>query len=1000
MLRSANFIVVLLLIFASQQLFAQAGRMQGFVTDATTDEALPGANVFFEGTSIGSATDIDGSYIITNIPPGSYNVSVVYIGYESVSFSIEIGEGESVDRNITMKAVALEGEESVVTAQAEGQNAAINKQLSSENIVNVVSSARIQELPDANAAESIGRLPGIALIREGGQATKVVIRGISPEYNQITINGVPIPSNEGSSDDAGGGRGTDMRMISSNMLDEIQLIKTNTPDMDAAVLGGTVDLGIRKAKKGLSDETFGLSYMPALSFQATGGYFGLTEEYNNYKFDLMVEKRFLDDDLGVLFQGIIQQQNLTSNRLDVDYTQLNPATNPDRLGLTQINLYFYPRTEKRYNGTLTLDYDIPNGSLALTNIFSQNKTETSTYRQRYGIGQRGGNNFSTHAGRSPGELNLISNIFSYDQKTDLVNIEATLSHSYSENVEPDSWELIFDQLNAGTDAFNIETAPVSIAEQALEKQILDQTRLRNVSTWYNFTKQRELRASLDFSRDFNFEDLFSMQLKAGGMYGFSDRFHDHEEGYGWIYFGQLGQNIVNAMPWLTQEPWNIDPNTASRFPIEPFLENVDFGTFLDDKYDFDYRLNLNQMEQLKELAVAYGHTFTSNPTGGNPSWVPNMFSAKAWDYSGEEHRSAGYLMGTFNIGQSITAIAGARYQNLTTEYTGARYYNAGGQNTFPNPYPGRIDTTFRKSHGYWLPAFHLNFKPLSWLSVRAAYTNTLAYPNFRAIIPVLQVSTTGRSVTWNDVGLKPIQSENIDLQLSVFNNEIGLFTFGGFLKHIDDFHFWQSSYISDQTLYEGLHDVAGLPNLNVKGYSIGTWYNNPNQVEVWGIESDWQTHFWYLPGVLSGLVLNVNYTHTFSEAKYPRTIVESSGFPPVTTYNDTTYTDKLINQPDNIINISLGWDYKGFSILASMIYQSGIFTSTNFWNAYRIDKDEYTRFDLAAKQKLPWYNTELFLNLNNLNGENDTYIQRGNSFPESDYSYGLTAQLGLRIKFY
>ena len=108
----------------------------------------------------------------------------------------------------------------------------------------------------------------------------------------------------------------------------------------------------------------------------------------------------------------------------------------------------------------------------------------------------------------------------------------------------------------------------------------------------------------------------------------------------------------------------------------------------------------------------------------------------------------------------------------------------------------------------------------------------------------------------------------------MYNNELGLFTFGGFLKHINDFVFFQSSNISDPKKYAGLHNVPKFPNLNVKGYSIDTYYNNPNRVKLWGIESDWQTHFWYLPVILSGLVLNVNYTHVFSKAKYPLTTVE------------------------------------------------------------------------------------------------------------------------------
>ncbi len=76
--------------------------------------------------------------------------------------------------------MGIQGEVVVVTAQAAGQNEAINTQLSSQQIVSVVSAARIQELPDANAAESVGRLPGVSILRNGGEGSEVVIRGLQP----------------------------------------------------------------------------------------------------------------------------------------------------------------------------------------------------------------------------------------------------------------------------------------------------------------------------------------------------------------------------------------------------------------------------------------------------------------------------------------------------------------------------------------------------------------------------------------------------------------------------------------------------------------------------------------------------------------------------------------------------------------------------------------------------------------------------------------------------
>ena len=122
-----------------------------------------------------------------------------------------------------------------------------------------------------------------------------------------------------------------MRMISSGSLAGIEVYKTNTPDMDASVLGGTVNLGIRKASKGISEHPLGLSFLPGISLAAQGGYTDLTSEYNNYKFDLSLEKRFFNEHFGVLVQGIVQQQNFTSDHLDANYSQPQSVTNPDFL---------------------------------------------------------------------------------------------------------------------------------------------------------------------------------------------------------------------------------------------------------------------------------------------------------------------------------------------------------------------------------------------------------------------------------------------------------------------------------------------------------------------------------------------------------------------------------------------------------------------------------------------------------------------------------------------
>ena len=186
---------VLLACYTDSPAIAAGSGLEGSVKDALNSERLPGATVYLVGTSIGTATNLDGRFVLRDVPPGTYTLRTTYIGYMTGEKQIRVVPDSTTVVEIGLMPTAVNGKEVIVTAQASGQNAAINQQLSSLQIKNVVSAAKIQELPDANAAESVGRLPGVSLIREGGEASQVVIRGLAPQYNEITIDGVQMPGN-------------------------------------------------------------------------------------------------------------------------------------------------------------------------------------------------------------------------------------------------------------------------------------------------------------------------------------------------------------------------------------------------------------------------------------------------------------------------------------------------------------------------------------------------------------------------------------------------------------------------------------------------------------------------------------------------------------------------------------------------------------------------------------------------------------------------------------
>ena len=118
---------------------------------------------------------------------------------------------------------------------------------------------------------------------------------------------------------------------------------------------------------------------------------------------------------------------------------------------------------------------------------------------------------------------------------------------------------------------------------------------------------------------------------------------------------------------------------------------------------------------------------------------------------------------------------------------------------------------------------------------------------------------------------------------------------------------------------------------------------------------------------------------------------------------DSTYTEQLIDQPDEIINISIGYDYKGFSGRLSMLHNDNVLVAADFWPELRQNTDTYRRWDLSLKQTLPVDGLEMFFNASNLTESNDVSRYRGISSKGDNLKleqyYGKTIDFGFRYKF-
>lgn len=168
----------------------------GVVSDSGLEEPLAFANIAIVSLNLGTTSELDGAYRIPNVPVGIHELTFSYLGYPTKTVTIEIVATEDFEQNMVMAQEGVLMNEIVVRGQATGQRAAINQQINSNTIVNVISKEKLQELPDQNAAEAVGRLAGVSVYRDAGEGQRISVRGISPRFNSITINGERLPPSD------------------------------------------------------------------------------------------------------------------------------------------------------------------------------------------------------------------------------------------------------------------------------------------------------------------------------------------------------------------------------------------------------------------------------------------------------------------------------------------------------------------------------------------------------------------------------------------------------------------------------------------------------------------------------------------------------------------------------------------------------------------------------------------------------------------------------------
>ena len=246
--------------------FAQS-KITGKVIDEEFNETMPFANVLIKGTSMGVTTDFDGNYSL-DVNPGNYNLIFSFVGYKTKEITdINIGENEVKEINVNLSSSSVGLEEVVVSVsvQKNTEEALLMMQKKSASLMDGLSSESFKKVGSSNLANAIKRAPGVSLV--GGKY--VYVRGLGDRYTKTILNGIDIPGLDPD-------RNTlQMDLFPTNILDNVQIIKSFTADVPADFTGGLVNIITKEFPSKRSPSlSLKMGYNPTMHFN---------ENYLTYK---------------------------------------------------------------------------------------------------------------------------------------------------------------------------------------------------------------------------------------------------------------------------------------------------------------------------------------------------------------------------------------------------------------------------------------------------------------------------------------------------------------------------------------------------------------------------------------------------------------------------------------------------------------------------------------------------------------------------------------------
>ncbi|NMZ56353.1 TonB-dependent receptor [Pseudomonas lundensis] len=612
-----------------------------------------------------------------------------------------------------------------VVGQAASIDQALKEQRNSDNIESVVHADGVAQLPDANVAEAVQRLPGISVERDQGEGRFVSVRGLGPDLNSVTINGTLVPSPESAR------RAVALDVLPSELVQSLSVIKTLTPDMDANSLGGTVDVQSLSAF-----DHKGLFYTGT----SEAGYNQNTHQ-TSPKFSGAISDRFSLGD-GIDNFGVAAALSWNKRDFGSDNVETGGAWDfNDGARLNSFEQRVYDISRERTGGGLNFDYKPDDATqLYLRTLYSRFKdseTRNSTsleFDKPQAAGELGKAKAKRKLKQREETQEIQSYVFGGERMLGLWTLSGQAGYSTSSEDSPGH---IAGATFKGNSSFpNSGFYDTEKPRPIIGAGFYDPSNftLDKVDWEEQDTRDTEKNLRLDLARDYDVEG-YASQVKFGGKVSRRNKDNDLNA---WVYkdFDDAGFNDAQ-------------------------LNMTSF-----DKGNVHY--------QLGQFGPGISGGAIKDLIGGlNPGDYYDEQESRANDFKMREDINAAYVMNTVDI-DDWRFIAGMRYEGTEFEAkgTGVRDGAFEAQDT-------------QRDYHHWLPGLHARYQLDKNTQLRAAWTNAVVRPTFGQLAPGFVIDDDEAS--FGNPNLKPLESSNFDLGIEHYMGQAGTVSAFLFYKDIKNF---------------------------------------------------------------------------------------------------------------------------------------------------------------------------------------------------------------------